>query len=155
VSSTTKKRGVSKQGAFLAAFATTASVTKAAEAAGIDRCLHYRWLSEDPAYRERFTETRLQAGEALEDQAVLRAHEGVLKPVFFKGRPTGAVREYSDALLMKLLDGFLPEKYKRRSGVEVTGANGGPIALEAAKLTALTDEELAALTEIARKLKPE
>jgi len=40
--------------AFLAAFRETASVTAAAEAAGIGRDQHYRRLRKDPLYRAAF-----------------------------------------------------------------------------------------------------
>jgi hypothetical protein len=48
----------------------------------------------------------------LEDEAVRRAYEGWLKPVFYQGRQCGAVRRYSDKLLMFLLKGWRPERYR-------------------------------------------
>lgn len=167
-----KKRGVSKQAAFLTAFALTASVLKAAKAAKVDRALHYRWLLDDPAYAVEFSHAKLRAGELLEDEAVRRAHEGILEPVIYQGslcysysEKTDAdgvvtrtrskkplvVRSYSDGLLQFLLRGSL-DKYKTRSALEVSGPAGAPIALENASLSKLTDEELAALIALASKL---
>lgn len=155
----------------------TASVTKAARAAKIERTLHYRWLVEDPEYAKTFAAARLEAGEVLEDEAVRRAVEGLLEPLTFQGHFTypesaymkdedgnlvlkkGAkplsVRKYDSGLLMKLLDGFLPERYKRRGSVDVKAEIAGAIQVEAKALEALSDDELAALAAIARKLSPE
>jgi hypothetical protein len=49
----------------------------------------------------------------------------VTEGVYYKGKPVGVKRIYSDALLMFLLRGARPEKY--RTGVELTGPNGGPL----------------------------
>lgn len=173
-----EKRGVSKQDAFIAAFVVCASVTKAAAAAKIDRALHYRWLEEDAEYAKRFERARVQAGEALEDEAVRRAYEGYNEPVIYQGglcysldqfqlddkgnrtavlKPRAkplTVRKYSESLMLKLLDGFLPQRYKKRGSVEVTGANGGPIKVENEALKRLTDEELASLIAVSQKLAP-
>jgi hypothetical protein len=55
------------------------------------------------------------ACDILEAEAHRRAVEGVEKPVgWYKGRPGGYVREYSDVLLIFLLKGLRPEKYKDR-----------------------------------------
>ena len=151
-----------KKTAFLSAYRITASITKAAAAADIERTLHYRWLEEDPEYAKAFAAAKLEAGELIEDEAVRRAHEGFDEPVVYQGRISKdeyeqplVVRKYSDALLMKLMDGFLPEKYKRRTGVELTGKDGGPVQVEAEGLKRLSDEELAALLELTKKLKSE
>jgi hypothetical protein len=117
-----------KQRAFLAAFRLTASLTKAAEAAKCPRTLHYRWL-DDATYMDAFETAKEEAGQSLEDEAIRRAHEGVLVPVFYKGKATGVQREFSDAVLMFLLKGFKPDKYRERGSVELTGAGGGPIEI--------------------------
>jgi hypothetical protein len=41
-------------------------------------------------------------------------------------QPLG-IWEKSDQLLIKLLEGFLPEKYKRRGAVELSGTGGAAI----------------------------
>jgi hypothetical protein len=147
-----KANNKAKQRAFLAAFETCASITKAAKAATMDRALHYDWLITDPEYLGRFEAAKTRAGEVLEDEAVRRAHDGVLEPLVYQGqfqyktrdkqiqREDGtveivqeqhgkplAIRKYSDGLLQFLLRGFKPEKYRDRGQVELTGANGGPI----------------------------
>lgn len=179
-----KKRGIPKQAAFLAAFIATASVTKAAKAARIDRALHYRWLDEDPDYPAKFKTAAEQAADVLESEAVRRAHEGVDEPLVYQGRFTYkqrplknsdgdpvlgvdgkprmedygkplAVRKYSDGLLQFLLKGFRPDKYRERVSAELAGPGGGPIPIEGnPALKTLSDDELAAAIALARKLAP-
>lgn len=149
----TKPKALAKQTAFLAHYCVSANFSKAAEAAGITRNAHYRWLHDDASYAERFEAMRLQAGQTLEDEAVRRAHEGVVEPVYYKGVPIGAIRVYSDSLMQMLLKGFLPERYRERASLEVSGPAGGPIVLADAQLEALDDDELAQLIAVAKKLK--
>lgn len=169
------KKGVSKREAFLAAFRLTASITRAAEAVGVERQLHYRWLAEED-YANEFEAAKQEAAQTLEDEAVRRAHEGILEPVVYQGalcyeplldkkgefQRTDAghikysknplvVRKQSDALLTFLLKGFKPEKYRESFKGEITTTNR-PLSLTEQKLAALTDDELAALTSIAQKL---
>jgi hypothetical protein len=110
-----------QQRAFLAAFRNTGNVRLACEAANVGRSSHYRWLNRDPAYREAFAVAKEEVADLLEAEAYRRAVEGVEKPVgWYKGKPGGYVREYSDTLLIFLLKGLRPEKYGDR--VEVRGA---------------------------------
>ena len=143
---------VSRKPAFLLAYLSTASVTKAAKAAKIDRILHYRWLREDPEYAVDFAAAQNEAAQILEDEAVRRAHQGTRKPIYYQGEKCGVVLEYSDSLLMFLLKAFRPDKYRERSSLEVAGPDGGPIQLEDKRFALLSDDELAALIATAAKL---
>jgi hypothetical protein len=108
--------------AFLAAYIESGGrLTKAAEAAKVTRFSHYRRLEKSPEYRAAFEQAREQAADLLEEEAVMRAKEGDLRPVFWKGKPVGAIREKSDTLLMFLLRGAKPEKYRERFKHEVSG----------------------------------
>ncbi|MES2136116.1 MAG: hypothetical protein V4502_03525 [Pseudomonadota bacterium] len=111
--------------AFLAAYRQTASITKAAAAAKVDRKVHYQWLAKWPGYKAAFQNAQEEAAQLLEDEAVRRATEGTLEPVFYQGIKCGAVRRYSDSLMQFLLRGFKPAKYSSKA--EITGAGGGPI----------------------------
>ncbi len=111
--------------AFIAAYRQTGSITKAAAAAKVDRTNHNRWLKHMPGYKEAFARAQDDAAQTLEDEAVRRATEGTLEPVFYQGLKVGAVRRYSDGLMQFLLRGFRPQKYSAKA--EITGANGGPI----------------------------
>lgn len=167
-----KRRGLSKRASFLKAYVSTASITRAARAARIERALHYRWLEDDPEYVKAFQAAQIEAATLLEDEAVRRAYEGVKKPLTYQGQFTYrkrhnpktnkleeygaplAIIEYSDTLMMFLLRGFSPEKYRDRNSMEVSAPGGGPITVSTAdpRFAALSDEELAALIAAARKL---
>lgn len=100
--------------AFLAAIAETGNITSAAKITGIARKTHYNWMQEDSAYAAAYKEAMEQAAENLEAEARRRAVEGTLKPVFYKGKQCGTVREYSDTLLIFLLKGAMPDKYSEK-----------------------------------------
>lgn len=118
-----------KQKNFLQAFAESGNITQAAKAAKIDRKLHYFWLQEDPEYPEKFKDAQDQAVDVLEAEARRRAVEGVGKAVgWHQGEPGGYERQYSDTMLIFLLKGARPEKYRER--YEVTGANGEPLKVQ-------------------------
>ena len=130
---------------FLLALAETCSVTHACEHASLSRQTVYRWRVEHPDFRTAW-ETALAVGaDRLEDEAVRRAVEGTDKPVYQGGRQVGVIREYSDVLLIFLLKGAKPEKYRERveQKTTLTGKDGGPISLQ--HLEELSDEELLAI----------
>jgi hypothetical protein len=125
-----------KKAAFLAAYAEVGNVTRAAEIAEVDRSMHYYWMANDPDYKDQFREAENQANDRLEQEARRRAVEGLRRLKFGKdGRPlidpeTGEPyyeHEYSDTLLIFLLKGAMPEKYKERQQTELTGKDGGPV----------------------------
>ena len=57
---------------------------------------------------------------------VRRAYLGVEKPVTVAGKRE-VIREYSDTLLIFLLKGARPQKYRDNIRQEVTGANEAPL----------------------------
>jgi hypothetical protein len=108
--------------AFLTAYAHTGNKRLAAKLAGIDRSAIYQpgWR-DDRKFEDALARAELMACDILEAEAYRRAVEGVEKPVgWYKGRPGGYVREYSDVLLIFLLKGIRPEKYRDR--MELRGA---------------------------------
>lgn len=106
---------------FLEAFAVSCSVQKAARWAGVHRQCHYDWLREDSTYPSRFAEARQRAVQELEDEAVRRAKDGVRRPLVYKGKQVYVQGEpiyqieYSDQLLIRLLEAYNPETFKRRN----------------------------------------
>ncbi len=109
-----------QQRALLVAFLETGNVRRACEVAKVGRSSHYRWLEQHKAYREAFNVAKQCAADLLEAEAYRRAVEGVEEPVgWYKGKPGGVVRKYSDVLLIFLLKGLRPEKYRDR--VELHG----------------------------------
>lgn len=108
MSSTEHKSLQTKKRAFLAAYGECGSISKAAISADITRQAHYKWIKTDPDYAELFEATQEEAAQFLEDEAVKRATEG-----------------NSDTLLIFLLKGFRPDKYRDRWQGELTAK--GPI----------------------------
>lgn len=101
---------------------TGGNVTKACEIAGIGRSAAYEWREADPEFALEW-ESAIEAGtDELEEEARRRAFQGVNKPVFYKGEKCGFVKEYSDTLLIFLLKGRRPERYRERFDVEVKDA---------------------------------
>jgi hypothetical protein len=140
-----------KKRAFLAAYSEVANVTRAAQLAGIGRELHYDWKARDPEYAAAFALAVQVAGDALEDEAVRRAQIGVVDAIFQGGKQVGTRRRYSDTLLAFLLKGAKPEKYNTERH-ELSGPSQGPIHhAHAFDLSALSEEELAALERITSK----
>ncbi len=116
-----------KKKAFLTAFSECGNISQAAELAGIDRKNHYNWLKDDPDYPDQFYDADQKACDKLEQEARRRAIYGTSEPVFHKGEQCGVVQKYSDTLLIFLMKGANPEKYRENIRQEITGAGGGPI----------------------------
>lgn len=116
------------QAAFLAAFTVHGTITAAATQIGHDRDIHYRWLREDPDYRERFAGAREGFADKLEAEALRRAHDGVDRIRFSAGkvirREDGTPwieKEFSDTLLLAMLKAHRRELYGDRTAVEHSG----------------------------------
>ncbi|MEM0915919.1 MAG: hypothetical protein AAGK09_15090 [Planctomycetota bacterium] len=103
-----------KQRAFLAAFATCGVIKQASEAASCDASNHRRWIRESDEYAKAFADAKLEANDALESEARRRAVAGWDEPVFHNGEKCGTKRRYSDAMLIFLMKGAMPEKYSDR-----------------------------------------
>lgn len=134
-----KKRG------FLAAYAELGTVTHAAIAAKVDRSSHQLWMKEDEEYVAAFGVAEEMANDAYEHEARRRAVTGIDKPVgFYQGVSLTTIKEYSDTLLIFLMKGAMPHRYKDRHEVDVAGG----INLEITDPRELTDGQL---THIAKR----
>ena len=127
------------RGAFLAALAQTGNVTAAARAAHVDRTTAYDLRAADPEFAALWRAALDEAADLLEQEARRRAHDGLVRYKFDrKGQPllhptTGqpyCELEYSDTLLIFLLKGARPEKYRERADLNLAGKDGGPIQSE-------------------------
>jgi hypothetical protein len=128
-------QGHPKKRAFLAAYRETGNVRLACTAAQIGRSSHYRWLAQDRDYEVAFEQAKKDAVDVLEAEARRRAVEGCEEQVgWYKGEAGGTVRRYSDTLLIFLLKGAAPQKYRER--MEVSGA------LKGLDFSVMTDEQL-------------
>lgn len=112
---------------FLSAFVAYAHVGIASRAAKVTRTQHYYWLDHDEDYARRFERATKQASRVFADEIVRRGVHGVDKPVRYKGRVVGHLREYSDACLLAAAKAHIPEF---RDRVEHTGPNGSQIVQE-------------------------
>jgi hypothetical protein len=136
-----------KKRAFLVAYSEVGNISQAAELAGIDRSTIYVWKDRDPKFVAAMAEAEEKAADRLEQEARRRAVEGVSEPVFYQGEKVGTVQKYSDTLLIFLMKGVRPEKYRERFGHEITGKDGGPI--ETAELS--PEERQQRISELLKK----
>jgi hypothetical protein len=104
-----------KREKFLETLSETGNITKSAELVGVSRIALYKLKDRDEEFAEAWEEARKLAADALEDEAWRRGKEGIQKPLSYQGQLTGdIVQEYSDTLLIFLLKGNKPEKFKDR-----------------------------------------
>jgi len=119
-----------KKRAYLVAVIATGSRTEAAEVAGISRGTPYGpvWRN-DAVLQAALRQAEEASADLLEAEARRRAVQGVEEPVgWYKGKPGGYVRKYSDVLLIFLLKGLRPDKYKDR--MEFKGTWKGKIDVQ-------------------------
>jgi hypothetical protein len=105
-------RTLKKRKKFLQAMSAGASVAAAALAAGMSRRAAYEWREAEPDFAADWDVAQEQGTDALEDEARRRAAEGTDEPVFYQGKACGAIRKYSDTLLIFLLKARRPEKFR-------------------------------------------
>lgn len=105
------------------------NVSKALEVAVLSRSAAYDWRNEDEDFKTAWDDVVEKSTERLESEAWRRAHDGVDRDVFYQGEKIATETNYSDTLLMFMLKGRKPEKYRENSRVELGGANGGPVTL--------------------------
>jgi hypothetical protein len=103
-------------------------VTVAAKAAGVSRTGVYMHRLESEDFAKQWDDAMESAADMLESEAVRRAYTGVLKPVCVGGK-VQKVREYSDTLLIFLLKGAKPGKFRENHRLEVSGPGGGAIPI--------------------------
>lgn len=122
-----------KKRLFLEAYSLLGTVKGAAEAVEQNRCTHYHWLQHDATFAAAFAGAEEQAGDELEAVAWERATKGWTEVEVEYGpkdeegnRPEHKVKrttKHSNTMLIFLLKGFKPGKYRDRYSVE--GAAGG------------------------------
>lgn len=163
---TKKARTPRWQRGFLAALKDTGNVRLACEAVGVNRKTAYRRRASDQSFANLWEEAIDEAADLLEAEAVRRARVGVEEPVVYQGEIQGmwidpksgktvtqdtpgavlvptTVTRYSDTLLIFLLKGARPEKYRERFEVRNIEA-GSEVDQEIAALTKEMNERAAA-----------
>ncbi len=108
-------------GDFIAAICDGLHATDAADRAGVARGTVYIRRRDDEEFRKAWNEAAILGTEMLESEANRRAYYGWLEPIFYKGDQAGAVRKYSDAVLMFLLRSRDPNKYRDNMKTEIVG----------------------------------
>lgn len=123
---------------FLVTLASTGVVLTACRKTKIPRRTAYDRRAADPEFARLWDEAAELATESLEEEAVRRARDGTLKPVYQSGALVGKIREYSDTLLIFLLKARKPSVY-RDAKVVVAGDPGNPVKHEHSGTVAVTD----------------
>jgi hypothetical protein len=123
------KRTIEKQReVFLEALAAIGNVSRAMKAAKIPRRTLYDWRRNDNEFAVAWEQALEESAGVLESEAHRRAVDGTLRPVYQGGKRVGSIREYSDTLLIFLMKGLMPQKYRER--FEHSGEGGGPMVME-------------------------
>jgi hypothetical protein len=113
-------RSPKKRKLFLDALRETGVIAYACKLAGIGQTAAYKWRDDEEDFARDWSEALEEALDMLELEARRRAHDGLIKKKFKDGEPiidpeTGQQyyeREYSDTLMIFLLKGGRPEKYR-------------------------------------------
>ena len=119
------------QAAFLEALCDSGNVSESAKIANVSRVFVYEQRRADELFAAAWDDALDQASDLLEKEARRRAHDGWDEPVFgsmgqgLGSGQIGMVHKYSDTLLIFLLKGAKPEKYRERH--EVMGKDGAPL----------------------------
>ena len=106
---------------FLRVLEKSGRVTKAAEVSGMGRGAAYALKRRDKTFAKLWQRAISYRAELLEDEAIRRAVGGVKEDVYYMGGVCGSKTNYSDALLSKLLEGNMPEKYRQNHKIELEG----------------------------------
>ena len=136
---------VLRQAKFLKAFAGDGVVVTAAAAAGVRPRQVYRWVQNDPTFKQLYDECFREAIDQTLAEVVRRGQKGWLEPVYQGGQRVGVIRKYSDNCLLSLakarLDGFKDRR-------EITGKGGQPLFGDPHQMS---DAELRVPFELAAK----
>jgi hypothetical protein len=97
------------------------NVSRTAEICAVSKMGAYDAAKADPEFSRAWDEAVEFGIEELETEARRRAYLGVDEPVYQGGKEVGLVRKYSDTLLIFLLKGAKPDKYRDRQDVHHSG----------------------------------
>jgi transposase-like protein len=117
---------IKKKELFLEAYKQCGTIVQACRETGIGRTTIYMWRNDDPEFLKALDVAEDEATESLIAEARRRAHDGVDKPIYYKGSKVDTVKEFSDTLLMFLIKAKRPE-YRDKNVTELqtpeTGLN--------------------------------
>lgn len=111
---------------------------KACEHVGVSRITVFHARQKDQEWHSALEEAWRFGIHRLEAEAQRRAIEGVDKPVVYQGEITDSYKEYSDTLLIFLMKGRDPAKF--RDNVNLTNSDGSIGAAFAAAVRKVAEE---------------
>lgn len=155
---TPKKRGRKPKwiNAFLQNLAITGNVTVACSHSKVSRKHAYAERNSNADFAQQWEEALDQAADLLEEEARRRAYDGVDEPVYGSGGhgvgtvQVGTVTKYSDTLLIFLLKGVRPDKYRERKEVTHSGQVTHKHERIRADLQDLDEDTLEAIAKLRR-----
>ena len=128
-----------KRKTFLRVLAETGVVSEAALACGwTDTSTVQRYRHDDEEFAEAWDLALLAAANVLEAEAIRRAMEGEMKPIYYKGVIAGYETKRSDTLMMFMLRGMKPDVYRDNSRGGDMNINFGVAVLP---MTAQSDDD--------------
>jgi hypothetical protein len=113
----------------LAMLSNGATYAAAAAAIGAHRRTIIKWPVRDEEFAQRWNDAIEDGADTLEQDAIRRGCDGVERPVFYMGKVVGYTKEYSDYLLIKLLEAKRPAVYRARN-ISATPPESGDGVLE-------------------------
>ena len=119
---------------FLGALAKIPNVTFACRTAHVSSPTVYKHRELDQVFREGWERSLIAGIERLEQASYERATDGVPRGVWMKDqkgkiKKVETIRDYSDTLAIFLLKAHKPDKYRETFKTELSGPDGGPIAI--------------------------
>lgn len=147
-----------KKRRYLEALATTPRIAEACRLAAVDRKSAYNW-AKDESDAEFQAALKIAAQLGLQraiDEGWKRGVDGWEEPVYQGGRLVGTKLVKSDLMLIFMLKGELPGKYRDVQEQRHTGPGGGPIQVQSMTfdVTKLSLEQLKALEAAQQILEP-
>ena len=130
---------------WLNAFRETGMVTAACRVAKVGRRTVYD-ASIDEEFAAAWDEIEQETTDVMEREAYRRAVDGVPEPLVSAGKHVTDVRKYSDTLLIFMLKGRRPEKFRENVKVEHGGAIKTVPKLDLSKLSDSEMDQLEKLT---------
>lgn len=142
-----------KKRIFLIKYSQYGIASHAARLARISCRMVNKWRLKDPAFSAAYDRALEISCDLLELEARRRAYEGVLEPVYHNGERVGVTRRYADTLLMFMLNGNRPQKFRPQLKVDHSSTDGSMTpkpSFDLSKLSIETLRELSALKRISK-----
>lgn len=119
-----------KERIFIEALRDGHTISQACRTANLPRSTVYHRRTLQPTFAEAWDDAEDEGSDVMEQEAFRRAVHGVDKPITHQGIITDTVKEYSDTLLIFLLKGRKPNKFRERIDNTHTGPDGGAIVIQ-------------------------